>query len=177
MRLCRCGNEARSGQRYCKQCHAENMRERRAVKLPTRKYEKHGHTVDSEKSPTYLTWSNMVARCYEPKNGSYADYGAKGITVCDRWRYSFKNFLEDMGERPTGKTIDRYPNSAGNYDPGNCRWATPLEQMLSSRKSKPIEFNGERLTIRQWAIRLGLSHQALIKRLRKWPLEKALKTC
>jgi hypothetical protein len=80
-------------------------------------------------SPEYTTWLAMKKRCYYPKHEKWRIYGGRGITVCDRWRYSFANFLADMGHKPSPEhTIDRYPDADGNYEPGNCRWATPLEQ-------------------------------------------------
>jgi hypothetical protein len=77
----------------------------------------------------------MLARCNNPKRDKYKDYGGRGITVCERW-LEFENFLEDMGERPEGKTLDRYPNKNGNYEPGNCRWATHSQQMRNRRPFK-----------------------------------------
>jgi hypothetical protein len=77
-------------------------------------------------TPTYWSWSGMLSRCRDPRNASFKSYGARGITVCERWR-DFENFLADMGPRPDGKTLDRISN-AGNYEPGNCRWATNAEQ-------------------------------------------------
>ena len=83
-------------------------------------------------TPTYHTWEGMKQRCLNPEATRYPDYGAKGITVCERWRI-FENFLEDMGERPEGKTLDRI-NPFGDYEPNNCRWATPKEQANNQRR-------------------------------------------
>lgn len=95
---------------------------------------KHGHSGtgarSKNRSPTYATWQAMKKRCRNPKKRHY--YGK--VVVCDRWANSFENFLEDMGERPEGMTLDRYPNPEGNYEPGNCRWATPKEQRHNRRK-------------------------------------------
>lgn len=78
----------------------------------------------------------MIQRATNPKNTNWHHYGGRGITVCDRWRV-FDNFLADMGERPEGKTIDRYPDNDGNYEPGNCRWATPSEQQRNKNRRNP----------------------------------------
>ncbi len=85
-------------------------------------------------TPTYLSWQAMRDRCYRPSTNGYESHGARGIQVCDRWRYDFAAFLEDMGERPPGTTLDRYPDNDGNYEPGNCRWATPAEQIANRRQ-------------------------------------------
>jgi hypothetical protein len=80
------------------------------------------------RTPTQRSWDRMKQRCNDPKRTEYPRYGGRGIKVCDRWNESFDAFLADMGERPPGKTLDRWPNPDGHYEPGNCRWATPLEQ-------------------------------------------------
>lgn len=97
----------------------------------------HGHAaeISGNKSPTYRTWRSMINRCYRPQEDSYQYYGGKGITVCDRWRNSFADFLSDMGERPQGKTLDR-EESNGNYEPSNCRWADAKTQSRNRGKSK-----------------------------------------
>ena len=89
------------------------------------------------KHPLSGTWENMHQRCSNPKNPAYERYGGRGITVCLRWSgpYGFPNFLDDMGERPDGKTLDREDND-GNYEPGNCRWATTEEQAANRRAYK-----------------------------------------
>ncbi len=92
----------------------------------------HGHTRGRTKSPEYRSWRAMIQRCTNPTNNRYSNYGGRGITVCPRWRDSFEHFLSDMGLRPNGQTLDRL-NSDGNYEPGNCRWATASEQNRNRR--------------------------------------------
>ena len=81
---------------------------------------------------TYASYMNMIQRCYNPKNMLYSYYGGRGIKVCDRWLESFDNFLNDMGERPAKRTLDRI-NVNGNYKPSNCRWSTRLVQSRNRR--------------------------------------------
>lgn len=88
----------------------------------------HGRTDTAE----YSVWEGMIQRCHNPKDTKWPLYGARGVKVCERWR-SFENFLADMGERPPETSIDRYPDNDGNYEPGNCRWATIWEQNRNLR--------------------------------------------
>ncbi|AFQ22504.1 hypothetical protein PhiM1_19 [Pectobacterium phage PhiM1] len=86
---------------------------------------------DGKPSRTYISWQSMRTRCLNPNSSDYASYGGRGITVCTRWA-SFKTFLEDMGERPERRTLDRVDVN-GNYEPANCRWATAVEQRNNQR--------------------------------------------
>ncbi len=86
------------------------------------------------KTPTYNTWWGMKLRCLYSRHISFKNYGARGIKVCERW-LKFENFLADMGERPEGATLDRFPNKDGDYEPGNCRWATRRQQQHNSRRA------------------------------------------
>jgi len=86
-------------------------------------------------TPEYGAWCNLIQRCYNQKHSRYADYGGRGIRVCQRWLDSFEAFYADMGHRPTeGHSIDRYPDNDGNYEPGNCRWATASQQNSNQRR-------------------------------------------
>ena len=127
-------------------------------------------------SREYNTWAQMIARCVNPKATNYDEYGGRGIKVCDRWLESFENFLADMGERPEGMTLDRIEVD-GNYDPGNCRWATNAEQARNTRRNVYIEANGERMVIFDWAKRSGIHETTIMHRLKNgWSPEDAVTT-
>jgi hypothetical protein len=135
----------------------------------------HGHNRRGRRSTEYVIWASMLDRCRRPAAQKWADYGGRGIGVCERWN-SFENFLADMGPRPSAQhSIDRR-NNDGNYEPGNCRWATRAEQMRNRRNNVRITYGGTTMTATEWAQRLGLGRANVItKRLaRGWTAEEAL---
>lgn len=112
-------------------------------------------------TPEYFRWLSMKARCTNPENPRYADYGGRGITVCKRWMHSFEAFLSDVGERPTPEhSIDRIDNDRG-YEPTNVRWATKQEQANNRRDNVRVTFNGETRTLAGWARLAGVTPEAV----------------
>ena len=126
----------------------------------------------------YNIWYGMISRCNDPRDKSYCNYGGRGIVVCNQWRESFSVFLADMGPRPTSKhQLDRYPNNDGNYEPGNCRWATQTEQARNRRNNHRITHNGISLTLVEWADRISIRATTIRQRLKYgWSVERALST-
>ncbi len=119
----------------------------------------------------------MKDRCLNSRNKRYEDYGGRGITVCERW-LRFENFYEDMGDRPDGKSLDRYPDPNGNYEPSNCRWATPKEQQLNRRMTRYLTYQNQTLPLAVWAERFGIKSNVVRGRIVGcgWEIEKALTT-
>lgn len=131
-------------------------------------------THGASETGLYKLWSAMRQRCANPKNKRYADYGGRGITVCERW-LDFSNFKSDMGEPPTpSHTLDRKDND-GNYDPENCHWATRLEQMNNMRRNRTITAFGETKTLTEWGREVRPHKVTISRRLAKGiPPEVAL---
>lgn len=135
-------------------------------------------THGMSKTKLYQVWAQMIARCVNPKTPCFNNYGGRGVKVCDRWLHSFEAFFNDMGPQPgPHHEIDRHPDNNGNYEPGNCRWATKTENLRNRRSSHVIEFNQESHCISEWAEILGLSAKVILARLRLgWTAERALST-
>jgi len=125
---------------------------------------------------TYSTWRHMKNRCLNKNYPKYNHYGGKGVVVCERWLNSFEDFLNDMGERPVGMTLDRI-NNDGNYEPDNCRWATNIQQLNNTSKNKYIMYKDQTLTLSEWSRVLGLNYELIKSRLLNgWSIEKTFTT-
>jgi hypothetical protein len=139
-------------------------------RLVTRSFYKGTHGMSYTR--TYRSWKMMLSRVRGSSDARHRrDY--LGIKVCDRW-LSFENFLADMGPRPPNKTIDRFPDNKGNYEPGNCRWATPAEQQRNTRRTVMMTYAGITLCKEDWAKYIGISINGLHKRLKRMTVEDAL---
>jgi hypothetical protein len=118
-------------------------------------------------------WGQMIARCYDPEHPKYHRYGGRGIKVCDRW-ICRRLFLEDMGERPDGMTLNRKDND-GDYSHENCEWASQEDQQQNRSNNRRITFNGETRCLQSWARETGIRRETLAKRLNSgWSVDKAL---
>ncbi len=126
---------------------------------------KHGGST----SPEYKILSGMKKRCFNRASDDYANYGGRGITVCDKWLGSqgFQNFIADMGKRPSSKHSIERKNNDGNYEPGNCVWADAIEQGNNRRDCRYFDYSGRRLTASQLARICGINASTLHGRLTK----------
>jgi len=173
--LCDCGNfwtvlghNLRTG--HTQSCGCLNN------ELVLKRITTHGHRKHGLTTFVYRCWAHMMQRCYNPNNSQYNNYGGRGIKVCERWLHSFENFYEDMGNCPTGMTLDRKDND-GDYEPENCRWATWEEQENNRRNNHWVEYRGERKTIAQWERYLGVNKGTIRSRLhRGCSIERSLAT-
>jgi hypothetical protein len=121
------------------------------------------------------TYYNMLARCYKPENHNYHLYGGRGIKVCKRWRESIHNFFEDMGPRPSKLySLDRFPKRDGNYEPGNCRWATTREQANNRRGRICVLYQGKMCFVIDLAKETGVEYTVLWRRLKQMSVEDAI---
>lgn len=133
---------------------------------------RHGRSYSKE----WRCWQYLRNRCTNPKCDQYPNYGGRGISFCDRWK-SFDLFFEDMGEAPAPKhTLDRIDVN-GNYEPGNCRWATVMEQMSNKRNNRRVDIDGVTKHLSEWARHFGIDHRAIRGRLNLgWSMEDAITT-
>lgn len=134
-----------------------------------------GRSHDAE----YNVWRFMIRRCTCADHPRWNRYGGRGIKVCERWATSYEKFLSDVGRRPTPQhSIDRIDND-GNYEPGNVRWATRVEQAANQKRPharRTLTFNGRTLSTREWASEIGITHQAIESRIdvSGWSVEEAV---
>lgn len=169
--LCDCGNVKeiansclKSGDTVSCGCyHFERLRTDNLV---------HGHNRKRQRTRTYEAWLHARNRCLNPNDTRYASYGGAGVKFCERWN-DFSVFLADLGECPPGLTLDRWPNPKGNYEPGNCRWATWLQQ--ARNKGPFYEFQGVRACLSELCERFNLPYRLLQGRMRRgWSFEQAV---
>lgn len=134
-------------------------------------------THGMRKTSEYNCWVNIRARCGNPKNKRFKDYGGRGIKVCERWRASFENFIADMGRKPSAKHSIEREDVNGDYEPGNCKWVLVDEQVRNKRSNHRIIYRGKEMILAD-AIRLaGMTKKAVSNRLsRGWSIERALNT-
>lgn len=139
----------------------------------------HGEIAGRKMTSEYGTWLAMRQRCKNLKNAQFRNYGGRGIKVCPRWDRDFANFLADMGRRPSPThSLDRINNN-GHYEPKNCRWATPHQQQVNTRKRRVYEIDGKRGTILEHHLRLRTKVKlttVLTRIYSGWDAERALKT-
>lgn len=142
----------------------------RIASVGTQNAFKHGQI----KSDSYRSWRAMKRRCLDVRHPFYKNYGAKGITVCERWM-DFRNFYEDMGDRPEGTTLDRLDNKMGYYK-ANCRWATKKQQIANRSNSKYFLIDGEKKTMTEWANVYKVNPRLIHSRVTRlgWDIKRAL---
>ncbi len=170
---------------FCVQCDCGSLQVMRGSDLRTGKRQSCGcltreRVIKSAtvhgmlKVPEYCVWQTMRARCKNPKSLVYRRYGGRGIIVCERWD-SFANFYADMGPRPArGYQLDRIDND-GNYEPGNCRWATNVENASNTSANRRIAWRGENHTVSAWSRITGIRPGTIRHRLNSgWTAERAL---
>ena len=136
---------------------------------------RHGNTRYGEWSSEYITWRGIIQRCEDPRSAAFAAYGGRGITLCERWRNSFQNFLEDVGRRPNpSMQLGRIDNNGG-YTPENVRWETPKQNGRNKRSTRYITVGSETLAMAEWAERIGILPGTLRQRLSSgWTPEDAV---
>lgn len=160
--VCTCGNTLTTSGRYLRDGDTRSCGCLEKETLLNRNTS-HGLSGTSE----YNIWKALKQRCYNPNELHYADYGGRGILICDRWLNSFENFIEDMGNKPSPThSIDRIDND-GNYEPSNCKWSTKAEQGRNKRNNRWIEHNGVTKHLQGWADHLSIQVSTLHSALKR----------
>lgn len=152
---CECGNEKSVAAQSLLRLHTKSCGclRREIMRDSHTKHGKHG-------TPGYATWTAMRQRCGNPYCEDFSRYGARGISVCEKWS-EFANFISDMGPPPSSRySLDRIDND-GNYEPSNCRWALKITQANNTRRNRFVEWCGVRKTISQWSVATGISKKAI----------------
>lgn len=143
---------------------------------------RHGFAKRGTIHPLHRVWRSMIQRCTNPRDARFATYGARGVSVCDRW-LRFENFLADMGERPAGVgkcgrslySIDRRDTN-GNYEPANVKWSTAREQGERTTRTHLLTCAGRTMPLARWAEELGVSHATLLRRFARGMSEEEVIT-
>lgn len=148
------GNSLRNGNTRSCGCLASDLLRRRSFR--------HGRTH----SKAYSSWHHMKTRCYNSNYKWFYDYGGRGIRVCDEWLNSFQAFLQAMGDPPEGTSLDRIDVN-GNYEPGNCRWSSPMEQANNKRCNAIIATAQGLFTIKEFAVAMNLKYTTVLARVTK----------
>jgi hypothetical protein len=164
---CDCGNETVSKPSDLKRKKKQSCGclQSELLQAFARSRRRHGAASRAKPQAEYHIWNDMIARCENPKNKGYADYGGRDIKVCRRWRHDFAAFLADVGPRPSPQhSIDRIDNN-GNYELGNVKWSTRKEQDLNRRTTRWIECRGKRLPLKAWAEYVGRHPKTIAFRL------------
>jgi hypothetical protein len=155
-------NVKRGGTTSCGCYHREQMAARSTT---------HGNSSHE----LFGTYTQMLNRCLDPKHAAYKNYGGRGVKVCARWLESFESFIADMGDRPEGMTLDRFPDASGNYEPGNVRWATTAEQNRNTRRNVLVTVGEITQTVRDWEIAAGVGKGTFQRRIDLgWPPARAV---
>jgi hypothetical protein len=139
----------------------------------------HGHTRKNGErrhaSAEYKVWCGMISRCHNPNHSKYADYGGRGIFVCERWR-AFEKFYADMGKRPRGCSLERRDNSKG-YSPENVDWVPSREQAMNKRNNHRLTLDGETHCVAEWSRKTGIPYRTILMRAnRGWTDKQILST-
>ena len=176
--VCDCGAETTSISTYLKNGHKRSCGclHAESAKVAGAKQRTHGHTAKERKrsASEYHAWSSMKSRCFNPNVHSYKRYGARGITVCERWS-DFQNFYEDMGPKPSCKHSLERLDTNGNYEPKNCVWADAFQQASTRTNVRSIEAFGKVMTAAAWSRETGITATVIRNRLDSgWDVAKAL---